>query len=439
MRESSIHIEPGKSLGYFRHNDRSKPTRNSIFDPAANRVSRPAGEAIKEWREEVARRAEAYRRRTGRKLHARTATHLSAIVNLDHWHTMEDVRWVADLLEERFGVKVAQFAIHRDEGYIDPVTGAKHINHHAHIEMVGIDEEGRSCRRKLTRAALSQLQTEVAELLNMPRGRNYAAERAPRPKRRDTYDYKALKQAEERERVEAAKRAEQERAKIEEAEARAKRAEERAAKAEAEAAKLREELAKVADVKAEAAKLREELREAKAQRPQYAAMEAEVRRLREQAKAKDLTIEGLRAEMVALRADLLAKIEREKADKAHIKTAAELAVTDAEQEIEELKTAILAEKERNRTLTLALTEKTDQIASQGQEIEKLKRLGERMFELINKLVEHYMPRVYASMSKLLGAEERIRKIEEELDEKKKIHFPPMEGYGEDPGFGGPKI
>ena len=426
MRESSIHIEPGKSLGYLRHNDRSKPTRNSIFGLSANQVSRPAGEAIKEWREEVTRRGEAYRRRTGRKLHAKTATHLSAILNLDHWHTMDYVQQVADLLEDRFGVRVVQFAIHRDEGYKDPITGAAHINHHAHIEMVGIDKEGRSCRRKLTRAALSQLQTDVAELLKMPRGRNYAAERAPRPKRRDTYAYKALKQAEERERIEAAKRAEIERVKIEEAEARAR---------QAEAAQLLSEQARVADVKAEAAKLREELRAARAQRPQYAAMEAEVKRLREQAKAKDLTIEGLRAEIEALRADLMRQIEH----KTTMRTAAELAVTDMELEVEELKTAIEAEKERNRTLTIALTEKTAQIASQGQEIEKLKQLGERLAELVDKLVEHFMPRVYASMSKLLGAEERMRKIEEELEEKKKMHFPPMEGYGEDPGFGGPKI
>lgn len=319
MRESSIHIEPGESLGYFRHNDRSKPTRNSIFDLSRNVVSRTAEEAIKIFREEVKRRSKRYTERTGQKLNPRTATHLSAIVNLDHWHTMEDVQRVADLLEERFGVKVAQFAIHRDEGYIDQLTGEKHTNHHAHIEMVGIDEEGRSCRRKMTRAPLSQLQTEVAELLNMPRGHNYAKEGKRRPNRRDTYAYKAMKQAEEQERVKAAKarNAMKELGEKDKEAAREAFGMEivtwedhaeflrRVVEQAQENRRLREELAKVADVKAEAAKLREELKEAHAQRPQYAAMEAEVKRLREQAKARELTIERMRDEIERLRAELL--------------------------------------------------------------------------------------------------------------------------------------
>lgn len=363
MRESSIHIERGKSLGYFRHNDRSKQTKNSIFDLSRNEVSRSAPEAIKEWREEVERRAARYKERTGQKLNPRTATHLSAIVNLNESHTLDDVAKVAELLEDRFGVKVAQYAIHRDEGYKDPITGAAHINHHAHIEMVGIDEDGRSCRRKLTRSALSQLQSDVAELLNMPRGRNYAAERAPRPHRRDTYAYKAMKQAEEQERIKREK---------------AEKAKRRIASKDKATAKEvfnidlktfddhEQFLARVKDVKEEAKRLREELKAAEAERAQYAELEAEVRRLKELAKAKELTVSKLTEEMTKLRAELLET--REAADR-RAKALAEIGtVAGVRKSSQEYANATTPE-ERLQVIKNAVVEMRSKLSEREKELE----------------------------------------------------------------------
>ena len=348
MRESSIHIERGKSLGYFAHNDRSKKTKNSIYDVSQNEVNRSAKEAIKIFREELERRSKRYKEKTGRKLHAKTVTHLSAIVNLNETHTLKDLERVADLLEEKFGVKVVQCAVHKDEGFIDPVTKKKHVNGHGHIEMLGIDEEGRSCRRKLTRSALSQLQTEVAKILNMPRGRNYAKERAPRPKRRDTYAYKAMKQAEERERVKREKIAKAKRMIADRDKTTAKEVFDIDLRTFDDHAEF---LAKVKDVKAEAARLREELQEAKAQRAQYAELEAEVRRLRELAKSKELTVAQLTEEMTKLRAQLLetreASDRRAKALVAIAKSAgvrksssAYVNATSAEERLEVIKNAV---------------------------------------------------------------------------------------------------
>ena len=266
MAKSSIHIQAG-AYNFFRHNDRSQPTKNSIFDDEQNECSRSAEAAYQEWKKAVEERAAKYTERTGQKINKKTITHLSAIVNLNAHHTLADLQPLADYLEEEFGMKIVQTAIHRDEGHWGE-DGTAEKNYHAHLEMVGLDNEGRSVRRKLTRAALSKLQTKTAEILGMQRGTNYAAERKPRPKRLDTYEFKVAKEREEQGR--------------------------------------REELAKIKDITEENRRLREQLREAGASRAEYAELERTIKELKEQARQKDLTIDDLRGKI----ADLEAQNER---------------------------------------------------------------------------------------------------------------------------------
>ena len=189
QRKSSFHYGKG-NLGFCAHNDRSKPTANSIFSTKNNEYSCSAKEAIEIYRQELQKRTLAYTMRRNKKLHKNTITHLSAIINLDERHTLQDVQKFADYLEEILGTKVFQIAVHKDEGYVDEETGEKHINYHAHIEFLGLDEQGNSVRRKLDKSMLSHLQDKVAEILQMERGINYTAERKKRPKRLDTYEYK---------------------------------------------------------------------------------------------------------------------------------------------------------------------------------------------------------------------------------------------------------
>jgi hypothetical protein len=80
--------------------------------------------------------------------------------------------------------------MHRDEG-----KSIDDKNYHAHIEFMGLDSKGESVRRKLDRPTLKTLQTDVAKLLGMERGHDYAKERLPRPKRLDTYEFKVHKKA----------------------------------------------------------------------------------------------------------------------------------------------------------------------------------------------------------------------------------------------------
>ena len=192
--KSSIHIEQGHA-GFLQHNSREKPTKNSVFFDEKNEYSCSAKEAFEIYRTELQKRTEAYTKNTNRKLHKKTITHLSAIVNLNSTHTLQDLKPLIKHLETTLDTKVFQVAIHRDEGHIDD-DGNKIKNYHAHLEFLGLDSKGKSIRRKLTKSYLINLQTKTAELLKMQRGKNYTQERAKRPKRLDTYEFKAHKQQE---------------------------------------------------------------------------------------------------------------------------------------------------------------------------------------------------------------------------------------------------
>jgi hypothetical protein len=265
MAKSSIHIGPGNS-GYFFHNDRSQKTVNSIFHDERGSGFRTGKQAIKVYREELKKRSNAYKKRTGQKLQKKAITHLSAIVNLNQNHEMIDIQKVAMYLEKTLDTAILQIAIHRDEGHIDE-DGNPVKNYHAHIEFMGLDSEGGSVRKKLTKGYLTRLQDKTAKMLNMERGHNYAKENLKRPKRLDTYDFKE--------------------AKIREEEARAK---EKAARK---------------DLEAENKRLRAELKELNAQRSEYATLEAEIKELRALVKEKDLTLDEMAKRIEELEEDLI--------------------------------------------------------------------------------------------------------------------------------------
>ena len=185
MRKSSIHIEGGNISEFF-HNDRSKPTKNSIFTMGNNYCNLSAQEALKLYKRELEKRTKLYTQRTGKKLHKNTKTLLSAIVNLDKHHTKKDVEKLVKWLEKELNTIVIQYSIHNDEGYIDE-SGQPHVNHHSHLMILGLDNEGRSVRKKLTRDFLRKLQTETAKILNMERGTDV---KISRRKRLGTYEYK---------------------------------------------------------------------------------------------------------------------------------------------------------------------------------------------------------------------------------------------------------
>gem|GEM_PF-2456930 len=247
----------GVVSGYMRHNSREIETPNSIFGVNAETVQydRSAEDALALHLKLLSDREEIYRKRTGQKVQKKMIRHISIVLNLDHWHTMEDMQRVEEVLEERFGMTVVQKAIHKDEGFWEGDT--PHINFHGHFEAVGIDKEGESVRKKLTRLVLSNFQSEISDLLNMPRGKCVYLEdkkENQKNKRLDTYDYKAHKRRE----------------------------------TETVAKKTKEDKLTIKKLKEENKRLRTELQEVGGVRVDFAMLEQEIKEVREQMELQKL-------------------------------------------------------------------------------------------------------------------------------------------------------
>ena len=188
MRKSSITLKHFNEVqvGYFYHNSREKPTNNSIFDTDNNYTNKTSKESIKSFWIEFNKRSKKYSERTGKKLPKNTIKHISSIFNITETTTKEQILNVIKHLENTLGTKIIQYSIHKDEGFKNE-NGEEKINYHVHLEMVGLDEEGRSVRKKITRQYLRNLQTEVSGILGMERGQDI---RKTKRKRLDTYQYK---------------------------------------------------------------------------------------------------------------------------------------------------------------------------------------------------------------------------------------------------------
>ena len=91
-----------------------------------------------------------------------------AVINLEEHHTLADVKQVADFIHKEYHLTPISIAIHRDEGYVDS-DGQVKYNYHAHIPFYTVSE-GKSVMRTISRKQLSEMQTEVADLLGMQRG-----------------------------------------------------------------------------------------------------------------------------------------------------------------------------------------------------------------------------------------------------------------------------
>lgn len=92
-----------------------------------------------------------------------------AVVNLDEKHTLADVKKVADFIQQKYHLQPCSIALHHDEGYKDK-DGTVKYNHHAHLCFLTMDK-GISTMRKIRSKELRQMQTEVANLLGMERGK----------------------------------------------------------------------------------------------------------------------------------------------------------------------------------------------------------------------------------------------------------------------------
>lgn len=206
MAKSSIHIKRAVD-GIVGHNSREHFSYSVVFtdDGETNECTHTVEEAYKIYRAELKERTEAYEKRTGQRLQKSAVTQLSALINLEQHHTLKDLEKIKKHLEKTFNTKVYQMAIHRDEGkLISKIDGTELYsgkdfflnpedkkfyfdkqfteeidmndyemvkNYHAHIEMMGLDNDGNAIRQKMNRTELKKMQTFVAKALKMERGK----------------------------------------------------------------------------------------------------------------------------------------------------------------------------------------------------------------------------------------------------------------------------
>lgn len=104
-------------------------------------------------------------------------SHWEAVLNLNKNHTLEDVQKVAEYIEQKFNITCATIAVHRDEGHYK--NDKPQYNFHAHITFVTYKDGQQNWRKeKIKPSDLRELQTAVAEILQMERGQeNSEAER----------------------------------------------------------------------------------------------------------------------------------------------------------------------------------------------------------------------------------------------------------------------
>lgn len=170
-QKGSISFKKSNPIQMY-HNDRTEPPSYLLesggMGVECNRDNREAQILKQKLIDEASR---AYTARTGQRLQAKSYE-WSAVCNIKPDTTMQDLERLAKHFETKYGFQCYQIAIHRDEGHIDD-NGLEQINHHAHLEFITLDKEsGRNNYRRelITPSVLRQMQTEVAEILQMERG-----------------------------------------------------------------------------------------------------------------------------------------------------------------------------------------------------------------------------------------------------------------------------
>lgn len=173
MAKASINFQKSKGHSYD-HNFR-KDEPNYLLKPA-DRLENFYWQNEKSAREIFDEELKSYGTKKGKRPTFENS-HWEAVLNLNKNHTLEDVQKVAEYIEQKFNITCATIAVHRDEGHYK--NDKPQHNFHAHITFVTVKDGQQNWRKeKIKPADLRELQTAVAEMLQMERGQeNSEAER----------------------------------------------------------------------------------------------------------------------------------------------------------------------------------------------------------------------------------------------------------------------
>lgn len=161
MAQTSIHIEAVKTSSEV-HNKRLKAldyvraelTKNNSYWESDTQKNRLADIKAR------------YKAATGQQLQKKATPIREGVVVIKDSTTMKDMQKLAQVLEDRFGIRCFQIAIHKDEGHVHAKEWTPNL--HAHMVFDFTDQNGKSL--KLRRNDMIEMQTLVAETLGMDRG-----------------------------------------------------------------------------------------------------------------------------------------------------------------------------------------------------------------------------------------------------------------------------
>lgn len=172
---SSIHFKQSIDNNIY-HNDRSKAPSYLLKDCGLGiEVNRSAIDAQKLYTKFLEESTKNYYERTHQRIQTK-CNMWSAVVNIKDTTTMQDLEKLAEHFKNKYGWECIQIAIHRDEGHIDKETNEVKINHHAHLEFYTLDKDGinRFKKNEFGKKRMSEIQTEVADILGMQRGQKFS-------------------------------------------------------------------------------------------------------------------------------------------------------------------------------------------------------------------------------------------------------------------------
>ena len=169
---SSINFKKSISIN-TEHNDRTLAP-NYLIDKEKGAECNRSAEKARELKNQIINEAkETYQNQVKQKFQAKSFE-WSAVVNIKPDTTMQDLENLAKHFNDKYGFQCYQIAIHRDEGHKDE-NGEKQINQHAHMEFITLDRETGKQNFKMrdfSKQKMREIQTEVAEILQMERGKD---------------------------------------------------------------------------------------------------------------------------------------------------------------------------------------------------------------------------------------------------------------------------
>lgn len=178
------------------HNDRTLAP-NYLIDKEKGAECNRNAEKARELKNQIINEAkETYQNKVKQKFQAKSFE-WSAVVNIKPDTTMQDLENLAKHFNNKYGFQCYQIAIHRDEGHKN-TQGEIEINQHAHLEFIMLDKKTGKTNFKMrdfSKQKMREIQTEVAEILQMERGKD---KRLTGAKRIEPRKYAQLKEQEKK-------------------------------------------------------------------------------------------------------------------------------------------------------------------------------------------------------------------------------------------------